>query len=226
MKHHLHLPSVRQYGVWLSAIVLLCLAAVPGHAQSGFETMDLKALKAQADQLEARVARNAADYATLRDLAAVYHYMAVKDSGAYAKKAVQTLEQTYEKRPEDYIILCYLGDAYVLLAKDATDNMTKASYANKGFAYMDKAVRRSPDEITIRLTRGYSAKATPKFLNRRQFAYDDFEHLAVLFDKGLKVPSFLKASVYRTLGEMYKEDGDAVNSQKYGKMAEDAEKGV
>jgi tetratricopeptide (TPR) repeat protein len=209
----------------LFAILLVCLAFAFSHAQSGFDTMDLKALSARADQLEARVASNSADYATLRDLATVYHFMAVKDSKAYAKKAVQVLERAYEKRPEDYEVLCYLGNAYVLLAKDGGDGMNRAANASKGFGYMDKAVRNAPDDITIRMTRGISAKSSPRFLGRRPVAYEDFEYLAALFDKGLKVPESLKATVYGHLADLYKEDGDAVHAQKYAAMAEKAQKG-
>jgi len=216
------LRSVQRSTIWLYAVLLLCLVPAFLHAQTGFEAMDLKALKEQADQLEARVGSNAADYATLRDLATVYHYMAVKDSKAYAKKAVQMLDRAYEKRPEDYVVLCYLGNAYVLAAKDGGDGMTRAANVNKGFEYMDKAVRHAPDDITIRLTRGFSAKASPKFLGRRQVAYEDFEYLAALFEKGLKVPESLKATVYGQLADLYKEDGDAVRAQKYGAMAEKA----
>ena len=148
-----------------------CSLAVPAHSvltgpcavpfAGGVRDHGPKGLKAQADRLEARVGSNSADYATLRELATVYHYMAVKDSATYAKKAVQVLERAYEKRPEDYGVLCYLGNAYVLLAKDGGDGMTRAANANKGFEYMDKAVRKAPDDITVRLTRGFSAKASP-----------------------------------------------------------------
>lgn len=217
------LRSVERSAVWLCAVLLICLAPVFLHAQTGFEAMDLEALKAQADRLEARVGSNAADYATLRDLAAVYHYMAVKDSKAYAKKAVEVLERAYEKKPDDYGVLCYLGNAYVLLAKNGGFFATRAANANKGFGYMDKAVRNAPDDITIRLTRGISSKASPKFLGRRPVAYEDFEYLAALFEKGLKVPQSLKATVYGQLADLYKEDGDAVRAQKYGAMAEKAQ---
>ena len=152
--------------------------------------------------------------------------MALKDSGGYAKKAVQTLERAYGKKQEDYAVLCYLGNAYVLLAKDGTEGMTRAANANKGLEYMDKAVRKAPDDVTIRLTRGYSAKASPSSLNRSPVAYDDFEHVAMLFEKGLKAPMPLKAPVYRSLSGLYQEDGDKVKAMKYLEMAEKCEKGA
>ena len=215
--------SVQRSAVWFSAILLVCLAFAFSHAQTGFEAMDLWALSAQADQFKARLDKNPSDYEALRSLGTAYHYMAVKDSAAYTLKAVQVLERAYEKKPDDYEVLCYLGNAYVLLAKDGGDGMTRAANANKGFEYMDKAVRKAPDDILIRLTRGSSAKASPRFLNRRSIAYDDFEHLAMLFEKGLTAPPLLKASVYRTLAGLYKEDGEGGKAQKYQAMAERGE---
>ncbi len=225
MMKHLYDRPMWLHAAWLSLLFLFLLVPAPSRSQAGFDTMDLKALKAQADQLEARVGSNAADYATLRELATVYHFMAVKDSAAYAKKAVQVLERAYEKKPEDYEVLCYLGNAYVLLAKDGSFFVTRASNASRGFGYMDKAVRNAPDDITIRMTRGISAQSSPKFLGRRPVAYEDFEYLAALFEKGPKVPDSLKAKVYGHLADLYREDGDAAHAQKYGAMAEKAQKG-
>jgi len=214
--------SVQRSAVWVYAILLVCLVAAFSHAQGGFE---LRALSVQADQMKARLDKNPSDYEALRSLGTAYHYMAVKDSAAYAKKAVQVLERAQEQNPEDYEVLCCLGDAYVLLAKDGGDGMARATNANKGFEYMDKAVRRAPDDILIRLTRGYSAKSTPRPLNRRSIAYDDFEHLAMLFEKEVKAPLLLKASVYRTLAGLHKEDGDGAKAQRYQAMAEKGGKG-
>jgi tetratricopeptide (TPR) repeat protein len=186
--------------------------------------MDLKALEQQAEQLEARVNKNAADYATLRELALVYHYMALKDSKAYAKKAVQRLDEAFRKKPDDNVVLCYLGNAYVLSAKDGGDQADRAANVNRGFEYMDKAVRRAPDDVTVRLTRGMSAKASPKFLGRRPVAYEDFEYLADLIDKGLKLPQSMKTVVYSQLADLYREDGDNARAQKYASLAEKAKR--
>ncbi len=94
------------HAAWLSLLFLLLLSPGPSRSQAGIETMDLKALKEQAGQLEARVGKNAADYATLRELALVYRCMALKDSKAYAKKAVQRLDEALRKKPDDNVVLC------------------------------------------------------------------------------------------------------------------------
>ena len=210
--------------VWLSLLIVLLLFPVPSRSQVGIESMDLKGLKEQAEQLEARVNKNAADYATLRELALVYHYMALKDSKAFANKAVQRLDEASRKNPDDNAVLCYLGNAYVLLARDGGDQADRAANVNRGFEYMDKAVRRAPDDIAVRLTRGMSSKASPKFLGRRPVAYEDFEHLADLIDKGAKFPQSVKALVYSQLADLYREDGETGKAEKYAAMAEKAKR--
>jgi len=136
------------------------------------------------------------------------HYMVLKDSKAYAKKAVQYLKQAYQRKFDDYVVLCYLGSAYNLLAKDTWNSFDKLSHVNKGIECMDKAIRKDPNNITMRTIRANNSKNLPNFLNRKSIAYEDFEYLAGLFEKGLKAPLQLKASVYSSLAELFKEDGD------------------
>ncbi len=189
------------------------------YAEERPESMDLDALKGRAAELQQRLDQNPSDYEALRGLGIVYHSMALKDSNAYAKKAVQYLEQANQKKFDDTVVLCYLGSAYTLLAKDASDVSSKMSNVSKGIGLMDKAVRIAPDDISVRLIRANNSKNLPKFLNRRSVAYEDFEHLSSLFKKTPNISASLKASVYRDLAALYKEDGDAAKARKYEAMA-------
>jgi tetratricopeptide (TPR) repeat protein len=221
MNHVSHNLLVGFYRVLTLVFLLLTSLA---HAEERPENMDLKALLAHVDQLKGRLDRNPSDCEAQQGLGIVYYYVAIKDPKTYTQKAVQYLEQAYQKKPDDNVVLCYLGSVYTMLAKDASDPMSKLSYVNKGIEYMDKAIRKDPDNITVRLTRANNSKASPTFLNRRSIAYEDFEHLANLFEKGLKVPSQLRASVYRSLAALQKEDGNMAKAQKYQNMAETFDK--
>lgn len=205
-------------------LVFLLLASLVC-AEERPENMDLQALPVRAVQLQQLLDQNPSDYESLQGLGIVYHNMAIQDSKAYGQKAAQYLEQAYQKKPDDHVVLCYLGSAYTLLAKDAWNPVSKAYYLNKGVEYMDKAVRKAPDNITVRLIRANNSKAlSSKFLSQRSIAYEDFEHLAGLFEKGLKVSSQLKASVYRSLADLYKEDGNLAEAKKYQVMAKTVDK--
>ena len=221
MNHMSHSSLFGMFGAL--GLVFLLLTSL-AYAEERPEDNGLAAMLAQITQLQQRLDKNPSDYEVLRDLGIAYHNAALKDSKVYAKKAVQYLEQTRQKKIDDTMVLCYLGSAYTLLARDAADPMDRMSYVNKGVEYMDKAVRKDPDNITIRMTRANNSKSLPKILNRRPIAYEDFELLAGLFQKGLKIPSPLKISVYRSLAALYQEDGNMAEAKKYQTMAETVQK--
>ncbi len=209
---------------WVLGLVFLLLASW-AYALERLENMDLKALSARGAQLKEHLDKNPAEYESLQSLGIVYHNMAIQDSKSYAKKAVQYLEQAHQKKPDDYVVLCYLGSAHTLQAKDASNPMCKVYHLNKGVEYMDKAVRKDPENITVRLVRANNSKALSSiFLSQRSTAYEDFEHVAGLIEKGLRVPTQLKASVYRSLADLFKEDGDLTEAKKYQTMAETVQK--
>lgn len=201
----------------LGLVILLLISLA--HAEERPESMDLNALKARAAELQKRLDQNPSDDDVLKNLGIVYYAAALKDSKAYAKKAIQYLDQAYQKKSEDAEVLCYLGTTYTLLAKDASDLSSMTSNTNKGIGFMDKAVRMDPDNISVRMIRANNSKNLPKFLNRRSVAYEDFEHLASLFEKKPDISHLLKAFVYQNLAALYKEDGDAAKAQKYEAMA-------
>lgn len=205
-------------GLWGVSLIFLLLTP-SAQAEKGLEEMDLPALSGEAAQLQKRLDRNPSDYEALQGLGIVTHYMAIKDSKAYSKKAVQLLEQVQKSKPEDYMVLCCLGSAYTLMAKDAGSPAARADFFNKGVEYMDKAVRKDPNNYRVRMIRANNSKGMPKFLNRRSIAFEDFETLAGLFEKDHKFPARLKGSVYRNLAVLYQEDGNMEKAQKYQTMA-------
>jgi tetratricopeptide (TPR) repeat protein len=216
-----HHSWIRLCGVL--GLIFLLLASL-AHTEERPESMDLNSLKARAAELQQRLDQNLSDYEALRSLGIVYYAAALKDSKAYAKKAIHYLEEANQKKPEDAEVLCCLGTTYTLLAKDASDLASITSNTNKGIGFMDKAVRMDPDNISVRMIRANNSRYLPKFLNRRSVAYEDFEHLVSLFEKKSDVSPALKASVYRDLAGLYKEDGDAAKAQKYEAMAANIKK--
>lgn len=214
----------------LSLVFLLFTSQA--YAKEKPEDKELSAMSAQTTQLQHRLDKNPCDYEALRDLGIVYHNAAVKDSKVYANKAVQYLEKAHQKKMDDNVVLCYLGSAYTLLARDTSDSMARMSYVNLGINYMDQAVRNDADDISdyiwIRLIRANNSMCLPKSLNRRSIAHEDFELLASLLQKGLKVglriPSRQEFSIYRGLAALYKEDGNMSEAKKYQTMAKTVHK--
>jgi tetratricopeptide (TPR) repeat protein len=205
----------------LCAVFFMLLSPIPSFSQNDLRTLDLKSLAEQAGQLAKRLDKDPSDYAALCELGKARYYMAVQDAKSYLKEAIQSLERALKAKPDDNEVLCYLGSAYLMLVRDESNPIDLISYLNKGLEYMDSAVKGSPHNINIRMIRGYTTKAMPVFLNRRPTAYEDFEYIATLIEKGTKVPPSVKSIVYLTLASMYREDGD---SEKAGKCQTLAEK--
>lgn len=137
-------------------------------------------LQREARRLEGVLENDSQNVATVKKLGICYHDLARSDSEQYAPKAVETLTRGREMDRKDLEILCYLGSATTMMAKTTWNPMKKMAFVNKGVGYMDKAVKKDPDNITIRMTRGHNAMALPAFLNRKSIAVEDFEYLAKL----------------------------------------------
>lgn len=153
----------------------------------------------------------------LKFLGIAYHQLARTDKDKYVSKAVETLEKGHDLNSRDNTILCYLGSATTMMAETTWNPMTKMSFVNKGVAYMDKAVKRDPDIVRIRLTRAYNSLALPGFLNRKNIATTDFEYLAELIETHPESYASIKKEVFDNLIKIYKENGNTEKANLYSK---------
>ena len=85
---------------------------------------------------------------------------------------------------------------------------------------MDKAIRKDPDNISVRMTRAYNSKSLPSFLNRGHLAVEDFEYLADLIEKNPKAYASIKKDVYTNLCELYRKAGDQAKADNFKNLAE------
>ena len=182
--------------------------------------MDDPELTEKIVEFQKRLDQNPDDYEMLTALGIAYHIKAKKDAKEYAPKAVDMLTRAYKMNKKDYETLCYLGSATAMMAQTTGDPMKKGSYANKGIAMMDKAIRKAPDNISVRLTRSFNSKNLPSFLNRGDIAIEDFEYLAGLIEKSPDISWPTMKIVYTNLAELYKKDGEKDKAEKYEKLAE------
>ncbi|MFC1884671.1 tetratricopeptide repeat protein [Thermodesulfobacteriota bacterium] len=182
-------------------------------------TMNEQELVEKIDRFEKKLKQNPEDYETLKALGIAYHIMATRDARTYAPLAVKTLSKAHEKIETDYTILCYLGSATTLMSVTTSNFMEKGSYTNRGIAMMDKAVRKAPNNVTIRLTRAYNSKSLPDFLDRKSVAIEDFEHLAAMIEKDDSSLSSIKKEIYLNLAELYEKNGNKEKADNYSTLA-------
>jgi len=107
-----------------------------------------------------------------------------------------------------------------MMANTTWSPIKKMSYVNKGTGLMDKAVKRDPDNVSVRMTRASNSKNLPSFLNRGDIALEDFEYLAGLIEKNPGHLPSIKKKIYSNLAELYEKAGDRTNAEKFRKLAE------
>ena len=217
MKKQIMFGLVRTKIVLLIILVFCCSAMAGGWYE--LNTMDESELAEKIGEFRKRLDQNPEDRETLNGLGIAYHIMATKDAQEYAPLAFKILSKAHEGNEADCVTLCYLGSATTLMASTTNDLMEKSSYTNRGIALMDKAVRKAPDNVTVRLTRAYNSKSLPDFLERKSVAVEDFEHLAKMIRKGSLSSISIRKKVYSNLAELYEEIGQREKAEDYHKFA-------
>jgi cytochrome c-type biogenesis protein CcmH/NrfG len=157
-------------------------------------------------------------YEALKALGIAYSKKARTDFKKYTPKAVECLTRAYEMDKTDYETMCYLGSTTTMMANTTRNPFKKMSYVNKGTAQMDKAVRKDPDNISVRLTRAFNSKSLPEFLNRGHIAIEDFEYLATLIDKNPNIRQDTKKTVYGNLVELYEKAGNEEKKKHFQRL--------
>ena len=210
-------PIPQHLKVLLITFIIFCLAwstATAGNWDQ-LRLLDDVRLAAEIDRLEAILKNKPEDYETVIGIGIAYHFRAQQDAKKNAPKAVKWLNKARALNVRDAVALCYLGSATTMMATTTWNVLKKSSYANKGIAMMDKAVRKAPDNITVRMTRAHNSKNLPGFLRRGGIALEDFEHLATLIRNRPDLPSELVTEVYTNLVEMYRKKGNKQQAQHY-----------
>ena len=219
MKYSFQMGRLVIVGIIMAIAVLL---AVPVSGKDWHELRDLDdgQLGEKISELQKILDQNPSDYETMKGIGIAYHRMAKKTAKKYAPKAVEALAKAFEANKKDYETMCYLGSATTMMAKRTWNPMKKMSYVNKGAALMDKAIRKDPDNVSVRMTRAYNSKNLPSFLNRGHLAVEDFEYLADLIEKNPKSYVSIKNDVYTNLAELHSKAGDQAKSEKFKNLAE------
>lgn len=198
-------------------VVIAMGISVPA-ADEKVPTGNSKAILAQLAELKTVLERSPEDYTALKKTGILYSELALDDPKAYATKALDVLNRAHDMQPSDDETLCYLGSTTTLLARTTGNPFKKSGYVNRGCGFMDKAVRRSPDNIAVRMVRATNSMALPAFLNRRSKAFEDLEYLVQRFEREPDLSEDLKQTVCRNLAELYEKTGDTDMAAHYRQL--------
>jgi tetratricopeptide (TPR) repeat protein len=208
--------------IWFVALVItLAVVSMAGADTDNTVNGDRQhaARKARLTELKKVLDEDPDVYAHLKEAGILAFNLALQDPKGYAAQAVEWLTRAHEMDKLDDETLCYLGSATSLMARTTRNPFKMTAYVNRGCGYMDKAVRRSPDNITVRMTRAANSKSLPGFLNRRSFAFEDYEYLVGRFEKDSSISAGLKHTVYSNLAELYRNKGEDARADHYRELA-------
>ena len=161
--------------------------------------LDEKQLREKITVFERILSKSPQDYEMLKSLGIAYHFKAGMDADSFASTAVEYLTKAHKLNKKDYVTMCYLGAATSRMAQTTWNPISKMNYSNEGMGFMDKAVRKAPDNVTVRMTRGKTSLDMPSFLGRGDLAVEDFEYLENLIEQNPGLYDSLKDEVHAIL---------------------------
>ncbi|NOT89873.1 MAG: hypothetical protein HOP03_17100 [Lysobacter sp.] len=153
-------------------------------------------------EAKVHLASNADDAGWLKTAGIASHQLAWLKVDSASEDAVQYLKRASSMRPADTELLAYLGSSHAMLARDSSLTVNKISNTNKGLALLDRAVRREPDNLTVRIIRGSVAYELPPMFSREKTAQDDYLFVLKAAKAGARVTPERLSEIYFKLGQL------------------------
>lgn len=138
------------------------------------------------------------------------HDRSVAGDKEATRKAHELLKAAYEAQPDNPLVQAYFGSATALMGRDAVDPNERFAEALRGVRILDEAVRRAPDNVQIRLLRGYVCLRLPEgFFQRSHVAAEDFLYVVRLYERDRdRLPEGLYWQALFELGTAYRNMGN------------------
>lgn len=191
-----------------SAVLVVALAALTHVAAQSipYGVIEKEKLDLRLRDAKASLASQPNDLTSLKVAGIASHQLAsVKVEGASAE-AVAYLKRASELEPENAELLAYLGSAYAMAGRDSSFVVNKVLNVNKGLAFLDKAVSKSPKDLDIRFIRASVSYELPAMFARKATAESDYLVFVNQVQSGeAQVDSKRLAEAYFKLGQLARE---------------------
>jgi len=190
-----------KYSVCL-AVAMLLASSLAAAQVVPYGVVDRSRLSAIVKDAKMQLASKADDAGWLKAAGIASHQLAWLKVDSAAQDAVEYLKRACELEPADAELLAYLGSSYAMLARDSSLTVSKVSNANKGLALLDRAVRRQPENLTVRIIRGSVAYELPPMFSREKTAQDDYLFVLKAQRAGAQVSPLRLSEIYFKLGQL------------------------
>lgn len=131
------------------------------------------------------------------------------------RSAYEYFSQLHRDYPEDDLVTAYYADCLSMTGRDATDSSQQFTNAISAIQMLEQTVNRCPDDVEIRMLRGYHAFRLPEaFFRRTKTAIEDFEYIIQQYeeDDSLLTPGEYWQLLY-DLGQAYQRIGNEEQAQ-------------
>lgn len=138
------------------------------------------------------------------------HQQGVSGNKEAVEKAYRILKKICDLNIQNNLVEAYYGSILALLGRDAVDPLERLEKVRLGLKFLDNAAANEPDNIEIRILRGYVCIRLPEiFFHRTTTAVEDFTYIISRYenDPGIVTKEFYYrllrdlASAYKTLGD-------------------------
>jgi hypothetical protein len=183
-------------GLLLSVSFLVAAQEIP------YGVENRQKLDAVLRQAKSQLASDADHAGWLKAAGIASHQLAWLKVDSASEDAVEYLKRASARDPGDAELLAYLGSAHAMLARDSSMTVNKVGNTNKGLALLDRAVRRAPDNLTVRIIRGTVAYELPPMFSREKTAQDDYLFVVKAARAGARVSPERLSEIYYKLGQL------------------------
>jgi hypothetical protein len=133
---------------------------------------------AKIGELQQKVKADSNDLVKVRELGILLHiHNEEKRIPAEVEAGIRLLKKITKADAKDYEAKAWLGSLITMQAEYETNPGKRTFYVKLGSREMDAAIKALPDDIPIRLIRGYNSLTLPPFLERNRFAIEDFQFI-------------------------------------------------
>ncbi|HBF39918.1 MAG TPA: hypothetical protein DDW50_21735 [Firmicutes bacterium] len=134
------------------------------------------------------------------------HQLGVDGERNAVKEAFALLERIRRFNPNHPLVNAYYGSTIALLGRDAIDMQERTEKAEAGLKILDHAVSCDPDNVEIRILRGYVSYRLPNmYFRRTKTATEDFEYLVSRFEQDPDIfPDEFYCQILYDLGTSYR----------------------
>lgn len=160
-------------------------------------------------ELQDRLKKEPENVEVLIELGKIYHHKGIDGDKKAVKQAEGLLKKAIKLESDNVEATAWYGSLLTLKGRDASFSILRLRYVNRGIKMLDVAVKKAPNNITLRMIRANNSLGLPGFFGRLDVAITDLEYLLKLKEKYPESFSDeLLSQIHSLLDQAYQRKGE------------------